>query len=110
MKNRDARHDWRLAGGYDPAQDGPEPAWGRRAIECRTCSEQRRIFCDLDDPRLAGGCRRRGSDTPWRPGDLLVRDGIYLDQFVAWLEDGLARTFNAGGHYHDVEPSALYPA
>ena len=29
---------------------------------------------------------------------------------MAWLEEGLVRTFNAGGHYHDVEPSVLYPA
>ena len=110
MKNRSARHRWRETGGYDPELDGDVAEWGRVAIECRRCGEQRRIFCDLDDPRLAGGCRRRGPDTPWRPGDLLVRDGIYLDQFVAWLEEGLVRSFIAGGHYHESEPSALYPA
>ena len=111
MKNRDARHGWREVGGYDPALDGPEPEWGRRAVECRICGERRRIWGGLpvDDERVAGGCRRDGGDA-WQPGDLLVRDGAYLDQFVAWIEGGLVRTFNAGGHYHTSEPSALYPA
>ena len=111
MKNRSARHRWRETGGYDPALDGDVAEWGRVAIEFRRCGERRRIWCGLGlgDRGLTGGCRRFGSDA-WRPGDLLVRDGAYLDQFVAWLEEGLVRTFNAGGHYHDVEPSVLYPA
>ena len=113
MKNRAvARHDWRETGGYDPALDGDTEQWGRVAVECRICGERRRIWAglDRDDPALVWGCRRFGPDTPWRPGDLLVRDGAYLDEFVEWLPGGLVRTFNAGGHYHDVEPSALYPA
>jgi hypothetical protein len=110
MKNRAARHDWRVAGGYDPAFDGPDPAWGRRAIECRACGERRRALAPLEDLAVAGGCRRFGPDTPWQPGDLLIRDGCLLDEFVTWLPGGLVRTFNAGGHYHVSEPAALYPA
>jgi hypothetical protein len=109
MKNADAPHDWDVTGGYDPALDGPDPQWGRWAIRCRVCEEERRISCELDDPRLAGGCRRPGPDTPWQPGDLLVRDGAYLDQFVCWLPGGLVKTFNRGGHYHETDPSFLRP-
>jgi len=69
---------------------------------------KRRIACSLDDMRVAYGCRRSGSDE-WRRGDRLVRDGIYLDQFDCWLEDGRVRTTNAGGGVYESEPSALYP-
>ena len=112
MKNRGALHGWEVSGEYDPALDGPDLWYGRREITCRVCGEVRRVWWrpGLDDLRLAAGCRRRGPDTPWRPGDLLVRDGAYLDEFVAWLPDGLVRTWNAGGRYHVSEPSALYPA
>lgn len=109
MKNDGTRHDWQMAGGYDPALDGPDPQWGRQQITCRICGERRRIFTTVTNPAVAYGCRRDGSDT-WQNGDLLIRNGSCLDRFVAWLPDGMVRTFNAGGHYHDSDPSALYPA
>ena len=60
VKNRSARHDWEVTGGYDPEKDGEDPQWGRVAIKCNRCEEKRRVSCDLDDPRVAYGCRRRG--------------------------------------------------
>jgi hypothetical protein len=111
MKNRGTRHDWRVTGGYDPALgDGDDPAWGRVAIECRQCGETGRVWRGVSlayDP-VAYGCRRPGPDT-WEPGDLLVRDGRYLDQFVRWLPGGLVRTYNAGGRYHVTDPCYLKP-
>ena len=108
MKNLRAKHDWQVTGGYDAEQDGPDPRWGRVAIECRTCGETRRVFCSLADPRVAYGCRRYGGDK-WQQGDFLVRDGWALDQFESWLPDGRVRTCNAGGNFYESEPSALRP-
>lgn len=110
MKNRLADHDWHKTGGYDPEQDGPEPQWGRIAVECSICGEQRRIYhlLPLDDPGLTSGCRRPGSDA-WQPGDLLVRAGGFLDTFEGWEPDGRVRTSNGTGPDHISEPGQLYP-
>lgn len=111
MKNAYVKHDWAVTGGHDPEQDGDNPQWGRLAIECRTCGEQGRVWrgVSLDYDPVAYGCRRLGDDR-WRSDDLLIRDGFYLDLFVRWLPEGMVQTYNRGGHYHEVEPSQLYPA
>jgi hypothetical protein len=53
-----ARHSWRVTGGYDAALDGPEPRWGRLAVECGQCGETRRIWrgLPLSDPGLTSEC------------------------------------------------------
>lgn len=110
IKNIRARHDWKITGGYDPEQDGPDPQWGRMAIRCRRCGEERRVFqaLSMDAPGVALGCVRNGKPS-WQRGDLLVRDGQYLDQFVRRLRGGRVLTWD-GGHYHESAPDSLAAA
>jgi hypothetical protein len=112
MKNVLAEHDWETVGDYDPALDGDEPQWGRIAVQCRRCGEQRRIWRGLarDDPGLLSGCRRQGGDA-WESGDRLIADGRIIEYFDSWLPDGRVRTRSAGNAgYHEYEPWQLYPA
>jgi hypothetical protein len=112
MKNVLAEHDWEQAGSGDPALDGDEPEWERIAVRCRTCGEERRIWrgLSLSDPRVLSGCRRQGSDS-WQPGDRLIVEGLTIEYFERWLEDGRVVTLSAGSTgYHVYEPWQLYPA
>lgn len=112
MKNVLAEHDWKTVGGYDPALDGDDPIWGRIAVQCRRCGEERRIWrgVSLSDMALLSGCRRQGSDQ-WQPGDRLIVKGRYIVYFDRWMEDGRVRVESAGNTgYHVLEPWDLYPA
>jgi hypothetical protein len=107
VKNRRETHQFEIVGGYDPGQDGPEPRWGRVAVKCARCGEERRVGCSPADLALQSGCVRRGPDQPWQRGDLLVRDG-YLDEFVRLSpEDGKAVTWNGTWEFSD--PALLRP-
>jgi hypothetical protein len=108
MKNIQAKHDWKVTGAYDPEADGPDPQWGRRAIRCRICGEERRVFCSLDEPAVAYGCRRYGGDK-WRRGDFLVHESGGLDRFDCWLPDGRVQTYNGGGWYRESDRPELQP-
>lgn len=109
IKNTRKQHQWRAVSGYDPEQDGPDPQWGRIGIACGKCGETRRISCGINNPFIAYGCVRKGDPRQWRKGDLLIRENAYLDQFVGWLPDGRALTYNTGGHYHESNPGELTP-
>jgi hypothetical protein len=106
MKNISIRHDFEVTGGYDPERDGGDPQWGRVAVTCRRCGEQRRVGVSPGELERLTGCRRKGSSGRWQQGDLLVRGGA-LDEFVQYLPDGRALTYNAGGHYHESDCGEL---
>ena len=83
------RPDWRVTGGYDPGRDGPDPRWGRVAVECSACGETRRIWRGLppDDPGLAYGC-------PAEPLVTIAAGTITCERIVAW------RPAHAGDCYY----------
>jgi hypothetical protein len=109
MKNRNERHDFEVVGGYDAGLDGDDSRWGRVAVRCGRCDEERRVGIGPAELAVQSGCQRKGRDEPWQPGDLLVTSGGYLDEFVRELPDGRVLTYNAGGHYTESERSDLRP-
>jgi hypothetical protein len=107
MKNRREAHAFRIVGGGDPEQDGPDPQFWRVAVECARCGETRRIGAPLDEVNAGGGCRREGPDEPWQRGDLLVARGVFLDEYQDTLPGGMVITWN--GQYREWHPSVLVP-
>jgi hypothetical protein len=113
FKSRNRRHTWKVTGGYDPDQDGDEPRWGRVAIECTTCGETRRVGRDAYAENAIGlryGCLRTSTSPQFERGDLVALPDGRLDEFVAYLSDDMAVTYNAGGHSHEerVEDLKVY--
>jgi hypothetical protein len=103
FKNRYRVHSWAVVGGYDPARDGDDPRWGRVAVECATCGERRRVGYEAyaeNAPGLRDGCLRTSTSSLFERGDLVVI-GDRLDEFVAYLPNDMALTYNAGGHGHE---------
>jgi hypothetical protein len=116
IKTQSRRHKWRVSGGYDPELDGEDAQWGRRAIECRRCGEQRRIWrgTSLSDIGLVNGCAGRRFKGRYSPGDYVVVGGR-LDTFARYLPGGQCETRNAGGGRYvqavtDVSPSLAWGA
>jgi hypothetical protein len=105
IKNDRKRHCWKITGGYDAAQDGPDPWWGRIAVRCQRCGETRRIFSAVDDIGLRYGCIRKGNPDAWQKDDLLVLDGCIREHFVSVLPNGLVLSWNLGGHYTEADRS-----
>ena len=108
IKNDRQPHHWSTTGGYDPAQDGDDPRYGRVAIECERCGETRRIGCSLDDPRRTYGCARDGFTGRFERGDLVSVHGR-LDSFANYIGTDRCATYNAGGGNYVQEVSHLVP-
>lgn len=104
IKNDRMRHSWTTTGGWDPELDGPEAAWGRKEITCRTCGEIRRVWnVPNDDPLISYGCTRPGDPDKWQPEDYLIHVSGRLDHFDRFLPDGRVFARNlGGGEYADV--------
>lgn len=109
MKSRKMPHDWKITSGYDPAQDGPDPAYGRIGVKCSVCEEERRVGASLTEMRAVGGCFRSGG-MPYQEGDLLAVQGGGLDEFEGVLPDGQVLTWNAGGQHRSSKPEDVRPA
>lgn len=101
-------HSWRVVGAYDPELDGDDPSYGRRAVACMRCGEQRRIGCSLDDPRLKYGCVRTGFTGTYELGDHVLV-GNRLDRFVKYLPNGQCQTVNGGGGRYVQHLAELQP-
>jgi hypothetical protein len=108
IKNRHVDHDFEVTGGYDPEQDGDDPRWGRVAVKCSVCGEERRVACSPRELKLIGGCYRRGTAESWQRYDLLVTKGGALDEFVSYLDDGRVLTWNTMA-YREYDRSELRP-
>jgi hypothetical protein len=109
VRNRSARHDFHPVSGYDPAQDGDDPRWGRIGVTCSVCHEHRRIFVSAAEADADGGCIRTGPDEPWWTGDLLLVPGGRLDEFEGFLPSGAVLTRNHGGSQGQWAPSDVTP-
>lgn len=109
MKNKNQRHKFEVVSGYDAELDGDDPRWGRVAVKCRVCGEERRVACSPYEMSLIGGCYRSGRNEPWQAEDLLVRDGGPLDQFVKYMPGDMVLTYNAGGNWQTVPKALLKP-
>lgn len=106
VKNRREYHNFRVVSGYDPERDGDDPQWGRVAVECRTCGEQRRIGCSIAEVNTLGGCVRHGNTKPKHYDHVVTPEG-YLDYYINLLPNGKVSTYNAGGTYHENNPEDL---
>ena len=104
MRNHYVDHDFDAIGSENVGQ-GITLA----KVRCRKCGEERRVGASIAEVNLTGGCLRKGPDKPWRRGDCLVREGVYLDWYEKTLPSGRILTYNLGGHWHDSDPMDVRP-
>lgn len=106
VKNLMEDHDFEYVSGYDAELDGDDPTWGRCAVRCRKCNEERRIGISVEAVNSMGGCVRKGDLKPRRQ-DFVAIGGV-VEYFKELLPNGKVLTLSAGNAgYHENPPEQV---